>query len=345
MVRYLPTQVGVFAASVFLAPVASAASVSPLREQAVLTYAPAVPPPIHRSKPAVVEVPLQAQQTVLDLGAGDKYQAWSFNGHVPGPFIRVREGDWVEVHMSSADASGMPHNIDMHAVTGPGGGAQVTAVVLGQDSVARFKMLHAGLFLYHCASPPVMDHIANGMYGLVLVEPEKGLSKVDREYYVLQSEFYTQPQEGSEVLVLSHARGLDENPTHIVFNGAFGSLMDTNALKAKTGETVRIFFGNAGPNKASAFHVIGLVFDKLFRDADLFNPPGRFIQTTLVPPGSATIVELKLDVPGTYTLLDHAIFRIEKGAVGLLQVEGADRPDIYTRLEGTKKCEGCELHP
>ncbi len=315
------------------------------REQATLTSAPDVPPPIHRSTPAIVEVNLQGRQAIIDLGAGDKYKAWTFNGKVPGPFIRAREGDFLEVHMSSADESGMPHNVDLHAVSGPGGGAPILTAVPGADSAGRFKLLHAGLYLYHCAAPPVMDHIANGMYGLILVEPPKGLPRVDHEYYVMQSEFYAVPQEGSDVLVYSHARGVDENPTHVVFNGAAGSLMDTGALKARTGETVRIYFGNAGPNKPAAFHIIGVIFDKVFRDGDLFDPPAHFLQTTLVPPGSAAIVELQPEVPGDYTLVDHAIFRVEKGAAGLLHVEGPGRPDLYERLQGTGTCQGCELHP
>lgn len=317
-----------------------------LREKAFLTYAPEVPPPIARRKPAVLEVHLDSAVRMMELGSGVKYKFWTFNDHVPGPFIRTRVGDTLEVHVTNSDESGMPHNVDFHAVTGPGGGATVTTVAPGEERTVYFKLLHPGLFVYHCAAPPVMDHIANGMYGLILAEPEKGLPKVDREFYVLQSEFYTkEPVEGEEMAEFSHEEGLKEHPRFVVFNGRAGSLTADAALKARTGERIRIYFGNAGPNLISSFHVIGEIFDRVYREADLVSSPGRSIQTTLVPAGGATVVEFGLEVPGTYTLVDHAIFRIEKGAVGFLQVDGKPRHDLYVSLEDTEPCEGCLVHP
>jgi len=314
--------------------------------EAQLTYTPEVPPPIVRKKSAIIRVHLDSSVKVMELNSGVKYQFWTFNGHVPGPFIRARVGDTLEIHHTNSDASGMPHNVDFHAVTGPGGGATVTTVVQGEERVAWFKLLHPGLYIYHCAAPPVMDHIANGMYGLILVEPKQGLPTVDREFYVLQSEFYTkEPGEGREVLEFSHEEGLKEHPHFIVFNGRVGSLIGDGALKAKTGERVRIYFGNAGPNLISSFHVIGEIFDLVYREADLVSPPARSIQTTLVPAGGATVVEFDVEVPGTYTLVDHAIFRLEKGAVGFLQVEGEPRHDIYVSQDDASTCKGCLVHP
>ena len=316
------------------------------REKAVLTFAPEVPPSITRKKPAVVEVHLDSQPVMADLANGVKYRFWTFNGRVPGPFIRARAGDTLELHLTNSDSSGMPHNIDLHAVTGPGGGAKVTTGVEGEEKIAWFKLLHPGLFVYHCAAPPVMDHIANGMYGLILVEPEKGLPKVGREFYVLQSEFYTKEiAEGADTAEFSHEEGAKEHPRYIVFNGRVGSLTNTGKLKAKTGERVRIYFGNAGPNLISSFHVIGEIFDNVYREADLISPQARSIQTTLVPAGGATVVEFNLEVPGDYTLVDHAIFRVEKGAVGFLEVEGKPRHDIYVSKDDTEPCEGCLVHP
>ena len=284
--------------------------------------------------------------SVGELSAGVKYAFWQFNGHVPGPFIRARVGDTLEVHVTNSDDSGMPHNVDLHAVTGPGGGAKVTTVVQGEERIAWFKLLHPGLFIYHCAAPPVMDHIANGMYGLILVEPAKGLPRVDREFYVLQSEFYTKEAvEGSDTLEFSHEQGLVEHPRFVVFNGKAGSLVGDGALKAKTGERVRIFFGNAGPNLISSFHVIGEIFDNVYREADLISPPAHSVQTTLVPAGGATVVEFGLDVPGDYTLVDHAIFRVEQGAVGFLNVEGDPRHDIFMSQDDAATCKGCLVHP
>ena len=326
--------------------VSSLAWAAPVREKAILTYAPEVPPPITRKGPAIAEIHLDSGVKVMELGPNIKYKFWTFNGRVPGPFIRVRVGDTLEVHVTNSDESGMPHNVDFHAVTGPGGGATVLTGVAGEEKVAYFKLLHPGLFIYHCAAPPVMDHIANGMYGLILVEPEKGLPKVDREFYVLQSEFYgKEPAEGQEVLEFSHEEGLKEHPRFVVFNGKVGSLTGDGVLKAKTGERVRIYFGNAGPNLISSFHLIGEIFDQVYREADLLSPPARSVQTTLVPAGGATVVEFGLEVPGSYTLVDHAIFRVEKGAAGFLKVEGKPRHDIYVSKDDPEPCEGCLVHP
>jgi len=313
---------------------------------APLVFAPQVPPPIARRQAAIVRVRLEGGMGVAEIGPGAKYQFWTFNGHVPGPFIRARVGDTLELHMTNSDASGMPHNIDLHAVTGPGGGAKVTTVVQGEERVAWFKLLHPGLFVYHCAAPPVMDHIANGMYGLILVEPSGGLSKVDREFYVMQSEFYAkEPTAGSDTLEFSHDEGLKEHPRFVVFNGRVGSLVGDGAITAKTGERVRIFFGNAGPNLISSFHVIGEIFDNVYREADLISPPAHSVQTTLVPAGGATVVEFGVEVPGDYTLVDHAIFRVEQGAVGFLKVEGQPRHDLYVSDQDAPTCQGCLVHP
>ena len=311
-----------------------------------VTYAPAVPPPVTRRTPAIVRVHLDSGANVMPITAGVQYQFWMFNGHVPGPFIRARVGDTLEVHVTNSDNSGMPHNVDLHAVTGPGGGAKVTTVVQGEERVAWFQLLHPGLFIYDCAAPPVMDHIANGMYGLILVEPKGGLPKVDREFYVLQSEFYAkEPAQGSDTLEFSHEQGLLEHPRFVVFNGRVGSLVGDGALTAKTGERVRIFFGNAGPNLSSSFHVIGEIFDNVYREADLVSPPAHSVQTTLVPAGGAAVVDFGVEVPGDYTLVDHAIFRVEQGAVGFLKVEGAPRHDIYVSQDDAATCPGCLVHP
>ena len=348
-----------------------------IREKADLTIAPEVPAPITRKEPAVVEVHLQSSRKMIEIKPGIQYEYWTFNEHVPGPFIRVRLGDVIEVHHTSTDATGMPHNIDLHSVTGPGGGAPVTTVVQGEERVSWFKMLHPGLFVYHCAAPPVMDHIANGMFGLILVEPEKGLPKVDREFYVMQHELYVQPDPALEVkkeeghqhgkegekkeddfwgeelgketqptqLQFSHQMGLDEHPIFVLFNEKYNALVNEGKLKAKTGEKVRIYFGNGGPNLISSFHVIGEIFDNVYREADLVSPPAHSVQTTLVPSGGATVVDFSLEVPGTYTLVDHAIFRVEKGAVGFLEVEGDPRHDIYVSDQEATKCKGCLVHP
>jgi copper-containing nitrite reductase len=296
--------------------------------------------------PAVVKVNFVSELKDVMVKPGVKYQYWTFNGQAPGPFIRARVGDVLEIHHRNVDTSGKPHNVDLHSVTGTGGGAPVTTVVQGEEKVAWFKLIHPGIFIYHCAAPPVMDHIANGMYGLILVEPEEGLPKVDHEYNVMQSElYYDEPKEGTETAVYSHQKGLEESPSLVVFNGQYGSMMGDDALKAKVGEKIRIYFGNGGPNKISSFHVIGEIFDRVYREGDLLSAPARSVQTTLVPAGGAAAVEFDVETAGTYTLVDHAIFRVEKGAVGFIEVAGDARHDINVSQDNATPCEGCLVHP
>ena len=298
------------------------------------TYAPNVPPPITRHEPAVVEVDLTATHKVMRLTAYADYQFWTFNDHVPGPFIRARLGDWLEVHIANTDTSGMPHNVDFHAASGPGGGAMLLTVAPGQRHTAWLRLREPGLFMYHCAVPPMIDHIANGMYGLILVEPMNGLSHAAQEIYVMQSEFYAKENPtNAHVLEYSHERALDEQPSFVVFNGQSGSLLFKDALHAKTGERVRIFFGNAGPSLISSFHIIGTVMENVYRDGGLADPPAHGLQTTLVTPGAAAIIDFTPVVPGVYNFLDHAAAHSEKGAMGEIDVSGDAQVDAYRSEE------------
>lgn len=299
-------------------------------EQAVLTLAPAVPPPLDRDHPARVVVNLETQELVQRLADGVEYTFWTFGGAVPGRFIRVREGDVVEFHLNNRPDSRVPHNIDLHAVTGPGGGATSSFVAPGQSATFVFTALNPGLYVYHCATAPVGMHIANGMYGLILVEPEGGLPPVDIEYYVMQGEFYTAGGYGEEGLQsFSMEKALAESPDYVVFNGSVGSLVGDNALTAEVGETIRLFVGNGGPNLISSFHVIGEIFDRVYLEAG--STTSDNIQTTLVPAGGATIVEFQVEVPGNFLLVDHSIFRaFNKGALGMLSVGGAEDSMIYS---------------
>lgn len=297
--------------------------------KAELTYAPNVPPPIIRQEPAIVDVNLTAMHKAMPLTSSGDYTFWTFNGHVPGPLIRTRVGDWLQVRISNADPSGMPHNVDFHAVTGPGGGAQVLTVVPGTTNVAWFHLLHPGVFVYHCAVPPMIDHIANGMFGLILVDPTNALPHADHEFYVVQSEFYTTNNPNGRLLGFSHENAMEERPTYIVFNGESGSMFFTDALHAKAGERIRIYFGNAGPDLTSSFHIIGSLMQHVYRAGSLTDPPAHDLQTVIVPPGSAAIIDFAPVVPGTYTFLDHDMAHAEKGALGQINVTGAPRLDIY----------------
>ncbi len=265
------------------------------------------------------------------LADGATYDYFTFNGQIPGPMIRVRVGDTVELRLANETDSDLAHSIDLHAVNGPGGGAVYTETAPGEENVFTFKALAPGLFVYHCATPSVAQHIANGMYGLILVEPEGGLPEVDREFYVMQGEIYTEQDFGAQGhLDYSYDRMLDEDPEYFVFNGAANALTtEENALQADVGDTVRIYFGVGGPNFVSSFHVIGEIFDRVYELASLTSEPLSDVQTTLVPPGGAAVVEFEIDEPGRYILVDHALSRLERGLVGFLFAEGEEREDVF----------------
>jgi nitrite reductase (NO-forming) len=289
-----------------------------------------LPAPLGKRDPQTVRLDLFTVEQEGRLAEATTFGYWTFNGKVPGPFVRVRVGDTVDVHLKNSADSNMIHSVDFHAATGPGGGAAALQVDPGAEKSMTFKALIPGLYVYHCATPMVAEHIANGMYGLILVEPEAGLVPVDHEFYVMQGEIYTEAafgQHGSQEF--SVEKLLNERPEYFVFNGSVGAISKLHPLHAKVGETVRLFFGVGGPNFTSSFHVIGEIFDKVYNLGGLTNPPMEGIQTVTVAPGGAVITEFKLHVPGNYTIVDHALARVERGLAGLLIVEGAPNPEIY----------------
>ena len=279
---------------------AQAAAETPAAElpviDAVTTHAPEVPPAIDRDHPARVRVKMETVEKTMKMDDGVEYHYWTFNGDVPGRMIRVREGDTVEVEFSNNPSSTVPHNVDFHAATGPGGGAEASFTAPGRTSTFSFKALQPGLYIYHCAVAPVGMHIANGMYGLILVEPKEGLPKVDKEFYIVQGDFYTKGKKGAQGLQpFDMDKAIAEQPEYVVFN-----------------------------------HVIGEIFDKVYVEGGkLIN---ENVQSTLIPAGGAAMIEFKVDVPGSYTVVDHSLFRaFNKGALGQLKVEGAENPEIMTK--------------
>ncbi|WP_445716182.1 copper-containing nitrite reductase [Flavobacterium sp.] len=309
---------------------------------AELTAPPFVPKPVGNRKPIKLKVSMEITEEEGVMADGVTYVYWTFGGSVPGSFIRTRVGDEVEFTLKNHPDNKLPHNIDLHAVTGPGGGAASSLVAPGHEKTFNFKCINPGLYVYHCATAPVGMHIANGMYGLILVEPEGGLPPVDKEYYVMQGDFYTKGKYGEPGMQpFDMTKAVDEHADYVVFNGKVGALTGDKALTAKVGETVRIYMGNGGPNLVSSFHVIGEIFDKVhIEGGDMIN---KNVQTTLIPAGGSAIVEFKVDVPGTFILVDHSIFRaFNKGALGMLKVEGAENAKIYsgTTQEGIYHPEG-----
>ncbi len=300
-------------------------------EELKMPAPPLVPAPVGNRAAKKIIVKLETIEKTGELADGTEYNFWTFNGTVPGSFIRARVGDDIELHLKNHENNTFPHNIDLHAVNGPGGGAEATFVAPGKEAVFNFKALNPGLYVYHCATAPVGMHIANGMYGLILIEPEGGLPKVDKEFYIMQGDFYTKGKFGDKGLQeFDMDKAIAEHPEYVVFNGNTASLLGDKELQVKTGETVRFFVGNGGPNLTSSFHIIGEIFDKVYIEGG--SKINDNVQTTVIPPGGASIVEFKATVPGEYVIVDHAIFRaFNKGALGKIKVTGPENPAVYKK--------------
>lgn len=292
-----------------------------------------LPPPVGRREPELVVFELETTELVGQLADGMTYEYWTFNDTVPGPLLRARVGDTIEIRLRNNENSTQVHSIDLHAVNGPGGGADVTQVAPGEEKAFRFKALSPGVFVYHCATPYVPLHVTNGMYGLIVIEPEEGYAPVDREFYVMQGDIYTDLRPGESGHAVHDPEAMwNEIPNFVVFNGQFQALTGEHAMKANVGERVRIFVGNGGPNLSSSFHVIGEIFE-------VVHPEGAaealsHVQTTTVAPGGATFVEFTVDVPGDYVLVDHALGRaLGKGAVAILEVDGPENPEVFRTVD------------
>lgn len=301
-----------------------------------VAYAPDVPPAAARSEQAIVDVHFDVVEGVKAINPnGLEYTTWGYRLHgdstvttgTPGPIIRARVGD--VLRFSLTNNGSMPHNVDFHAVTGQGGGAKDLTVAPGETATIEGRLLYSGMFMYHCAAGDVPIHIAQGMYGGILVDPEQPLSPVEHELYMVQSEYYTtDPNAGS--LTTDRTAVTTEDPQFVVFNGAVGALTGDNAPKMQVGQTMRIYFVNAGLNLDSNFHPIGSHWDKVWSEGALLNEPLRGSQTTLVPAGGSTIVELIAWVPMTVVLVDHALARaFDKGAIGQIVITGEANPEIF----------------
>jgi len=290
-----------------------------------------VAPPVGDRPPQLVKVALTAQELEgkLDPAMKATYQYWTFNGKVPGPMIRVRQGDTVELTLKN-EGHLVPHSIDLHAVLGPGGGMGVSEAKQGETRTFTFKAMLPGVFVYHCGTDLAPQHIANGMYGLIVVEPPGGLPHADREFYVMQGEIYTVEDMGTEGhQKMSLPKLFSEKPEYYVFNGFVNGASGEHAMHAKVGESVRIFFGVGGPNIISSPHIIGQILERVYPEGSFTSPPLTNVQTSVVPPGGATVLELTPLVPGTFRLVDHALIRVARGLVGVLEVSGSPNQELF----------------
>jgi nitrite reductase (NO-forming) len=295
---------------------------------------PMVPAPVTRTSPTTVEVNLEIKDINAKLNDGTGITYWTFGGSVPGQFIRVREGDTVKLTITNAAGNSSPHNIDLHAVNGPGGGAALTDVAPGESKTFQFKAMNPGVYMYHCATPIIPIHIMQGMYGAILVEPAEGMAPVDKEFYIGQGDVYVQgtmKDKGMQTASLTDL--LDEKPDYVVFNGAVGAVTGERAFQAEVGDKVRLYFVNGGPNLTSSFHVIGEIFDIVAPDGSLTTVTTQDVQTVPVPPGAATMVEFTVDVPGNYIIVDHALGRLLKGAAAIIHVTGPENPEVYSAVQ------------
>ena len=293
------------------------------------TDIPSAPSPANR-----VVITLITEEKLGQLANGVTYDFWTYNGTVPGPLIRLRVGQVVEMHIINPPNSTMVHSIDSHGILGQGGGGAYSQTAPGNESIFQFTAMNPGLFLYHCATPDIPSHIANGMYGLMLVEPQGGLPKVDDEFYIVQGEFYTMGPYGQQGFqAFSYQKAQAETPDYVVFNGRVGALTGKGTMRVKVGDSVRVFFGNAGPNLDSALHIIGGIMDRAYEDGSLASPPLLEVQTILVPAGSAAMVEFTAQTPGVLTLVDHSLFRLHQGAAATFTVTGASNPAIILSIK------------
>lgn len=291
-----------------------------------------IPPPLNRNYSETVEIFLRTVEVLDELEDGSTYFYWTFGGTVPGPFLRVREGDTVELTLTNDITSKYTHSIDLHAVTGQGGGAALTQVKPGESKRFSFKALNPGIYVYHCATSSVPHHMANGMYGLILVEPEDGLPPVDREYYFMQGEIYSKQGAGHEGFHhFSMEKMLMEYADYVVFNGKPAAITGDRSPRFKVGETVRLFIGNGGVSYVSSFHVIGEVFDRVYPEGS-FSTVYKDVQTTIIPAGGAAIVEFGTEVPAHYILVDHALSRLERGLVAVIISEGEGEESVYEEI-------------
>lgn len=320
-------------------------ALAPADEVNVAT-APDMPPPSGRTTPAIVEVEFEVVEGIstIDPATGVETETWGYrlidgtDGIVvgtPGPVIRARVGDVLRFTITNPAGNHNPHNVDFHSVTGQGGGAEATTVAPGETKTIEARLLYPGFFMYHCAYGDIPAHISHGMFGGILVDPETPLPAVEHEWYMVQSEYYTAGKDPG-VVEFDRAAVTDERPSFVVFNGAVGSLTGENALQMAVGEKARIYFINAGLNLDSNFHPIGSHWDKVYQEAALLNAPLRGSQTTLVPAGGGTVVELIGQVPSTIVLVDHALARaVDKGAIGQIVVSGDANLEIFEDVTGS----------
>jgi nitrite reductase (NO-forming) len=288
----------------------------------------------------VKTVRLDTTHTIIEIAPGVKFGAWTFGDQVPGPTIRARVGDRIKFSMTNRSDEMMPgvqftaapmmHSMDFHAaMVSPQD--KYRSVAPGQTIEFEFVVNYPGIFMFHCGTPMILEHIASGMYGALIVEPREGYpTKVDREYVLVQSEFYVKPDpqnrkiDGQTLHVLDNDNLKKALPSYTVFNGSHNGLVK-KPLPSKPGERVRLFVLNVGPSKTSSFHVVGTIFDRVWMEG---NPDNQFrgMQTVLLGSSNSAIVEFVIPEAGQYIMVDHHFANASQGAIGLVDA-GPKKPE------------------
>lgn len=294
-----------------------------------------IPPPIKRSTPKTHEITLESREMTAEIEDGVQFKFMTFGGQVPGPMIRVRQGDTIILTHKNASNNTTIHNVDFHSVYGTGGGSEATLCPPGISRTIKFKVLYPGAFIYHCAVPNLDMHISSGMFGMIVVEPPEGLPEVDHEFYFGQHEVYTDKKAGEKGMHNFHSESMAaEDPSYVLLNGEKYAITDKRhgTLNVERGETARIFMVTGGPNLTSNFHSIGNVWSKSWREGAIASQPERYVQTSQVPPGSCGIMEMEFPVPETIKLVDHALSRVaRKGMMATITVSGEEQPEIFAQ--------------
>ena len=312
-----------------------------------MAYAPAVPARAQRSDQRVVEFEIDVieGECVVDPTNNVSTLMWGFriggdeatSCGSPGPILRARVGDLARITVTNLAGNVHPHNIDFHAVTGQGGGAAGTTVAPGETATINSRLLYPGAFMYHCAFGDVPEHIAHGMYGMFIVDPETPLPDVDHEWSIMQSEWYLGEPDADGLAEFDRERLELEHPTYVTFNGRTDALVDDNSLQMDVGQRARFYMVNEGLNLASNFHPIGSHWDLVYPEAAT-HPVNRVIrgsQSTLVVAGGGTVTELIGQVPSTVVLVDHALVRtFYKGCIGLVVISGEENAILSVGDDG-----------
>jgi nitrite reductase (NO-forming) len=292
-----------------------------------------IPDPIDRDEPKTHDITLTVEEVTAEIEPGVTFDYMTFDGQIPGPMLRVRQGDTVHFTLENPPDSKVNHNVDMHAIYGTGGGAVATTAAPGESNDERFTARYPGAYIYHCAVPNLDYHISSGMYGMILVEPKAGLPDVDRELYFGQNEIYTDKAVGEE----GHhgfdmAAMADENPTYVTLNGEkyAWAAARRGPLEVQQDETVRVFLVDGGPNLTSNFHPIGNVWTKAWPNGALASDPDEYVQTMKVAPGSCFVGTMDTPVPERIKLVDHALSRVaRKGMLAEVDVHGEKDPETF----------------